>query len=80
MFDENTKKLFALWCEVLDVSCAIDSVTQDEYAELTKSELDSIGRVKFLVLVEEMFDIEFDDEMLIVGADMLFETVATYIR
>ncbi|MDR1061343.1 MAG: phosphopantetheine-binding protein [Clostridiales bacterium] len=74
------RKLFTLWCEVLEVSYDINQLTEDEFSELISSQLDSIDTIKFLISVEETYNIAFDDDMLVLDSEQLFNAVARYIE
>jgi acyl carrier protein len=77
---DSMRKLFTLWCEVLEVSYDINQLTEDEFSELISSQLDSIDTIKFLISVEETYNIAFDDDMLVLDSEQLFNAVARYIE
>lgn len=65
------EKLLDIWCKALEISV-------DDWMELSKAEdleIDSLTIIKFIVDVEEEFNLELDDEMLLASEDDVFEKV-----
>ena len=76
----NASILFSLWCEVSEIECTVSQLSHDEYNEITSSQFDSLDTIKFLVLVEEAFGIEFGDDLLSSDSVNLFQIILTYIN
>ncbi len=65
------EKLLDIWCKALEISV-------DDWMEISKTEdleIDSLTIIKFIVDVEEEFNLELDDEMLLASEDDVFEKV-----
>lgn len=65
------EKLLDIWCKALEISV-------DDWIKISKTEdleIDSLTIIKFIVDVEEEFDLELDDEMLLASEGDVFEKV-----
>lgn len=65
------EKLLELWCETLE----IDVQDWQEIEKNGKIEIDSLMIIKFIVSVEDEFDVELDDSTLLLGTENILDKV-----
>lgn len=59
------ERLLKIWCETLE----IDLKDWEEIKSTGEIEIDSLMIIRFIVNVEDEFDVELDDELLLSGTD-----------
>lgn len=74
-------KLLSILCDVLELDNSNIEERYDEIIKLVNShQLESISVIQYLSMVEDEFDVEFDDEVLLSLENNLIDDVKLFIE
>ncbi len=65
------ERLLKIWCETLEM----DLKDWEEIKSTGEIEIDSLMIIRFIVNVEDEFDVELDDELLLSGTEDIIDKV-----